>query len=255
MSTTDDIAPDRAEPAAESGAEPAAAAGADPTTAADGVERIALHRAIAVIKPGSIAVRQSRAALLGPLIQALLAGGAVWLIATFMNDLPLWLLGVLLVFALIFGPTAVLGVVYNVLGSSFLVERHKQSARWQQGFLGLGIGTHELVPFWRIQRIEAVSDEEQALSGGDVQDVVRWEVRLVKDNDRVLEIASVLAARPLARLGAERANRLAEAVAEMAGAEVRLAPLPEPPPGEADEPGGEPADEDAEPRRRYRRLG
>jgi hypothetical protein len=41
----------------------------------------------------------------------------------------------------------------------------------------------------------------------------------------------------------------------MAGAEARLAPLPEPPPGEADEPGGEPADEDAEPRRRYRRLG
>ena len=178
MSTTDDIAP---EPAVRAGGCPQICALPDSVPdgasrgAHDDVERIALHRAVGVIKRGqhrgaAVALRSPR-----PADPGVPAGGAVRPIATFMNDLPLWLLGVLLVFVLIFGPTAVLGVVYNVLGSSFLVERHKQSARWQQGFLGLGIGTHELVPFWRIQRIEAVSDEEHALSGGDVQDVVRWE--------------------------------------------------------------------------------
>ncbi len=219
------------------------------------VERIALHRAVAVIKPDSIAVRPPRSAFMGPLFQAALAAGAVWLIVAFMNVLPLWLLGVLLVFAIIFGPTAVLGVVYNVAGTSFIVERHKQSARWQQGFLGLGIGTHELVPFWRIKRIEVVSDADDTLSGGDVQDVVRWEIRLVKDNDRVLEIASVLAARPLARRGAQRANRFAEALGAMAGAATDLAPLPEPPSepaSHAEQAAGAPAEA---PRRRYRRLG
>ena len=184
-------------------------------------QRIALQRAVAVITAASITVRRSRAGVVAPLIEAAAALFAVWLMVTFMERLPLWLLMALLLFVIVAGPAAVLGLVYQVAGSSFLVERAKGTARWQQGLLGLGLGTREVVPFDRIQRIEVGGDFEQELAGGDLQDVVRWEVRLVKDNGRVLEIAAVAAARPLAGEALERANALARAVAEMARVEAR----------------------------------
>ena len=212
------------------------------------VRRLRIHRAVARITPDAIALRPSRAGLLGPLLQGALAVGAVWLLAVSIDRLALWALAALLLVAMILGPIAVLGFVYNVAGSSFLMERRSQTARWQQGFLGLGIGTRELVPFSRIRRIEVTSDADVRLSGGDRQDVIRWVVELVKDNDRRIEIGSVMAARPLAGEGARRANALAAAVARLAQVEAVLAsePAVEGPTAAAGQAG---------PRRRYRRLG
>lgn len=209
------------------------------------VERIPVQRAVAVIRDDSIAVRPGRSQLVAPLIQAAITAGAVGLIVGFFDALPFSLLIVALLVALVMGPVAVLGLVYNIYGNEFLIEREKQSARWQQGFLGLGIGTAELVPFWRIARIEVVSDEEDALPSGQQQDVVQFEVRLVKDNDRDFEIATIASARPLADEGLERANRLATHIAAMTGADVRLARLVE---AEQTEPAAAPA------RRRRRRI-
>lgn len=189
-------------------------------------QRIPLQRAVAVITPRSIAVRRSRTGLVAPLIEAAAALLAVWLIVALMERLPLWLLMALLLFVIIAGPAAMLGLVYQVAGSSFRMERAQSTARWQQGLLGLGLGTRELVPFGRIARIEVGGDFEAELASGDLQDVVRWEVRLVKDNGRVLEIAAVAAARPLAGEALARANALARAVAEMAGVAVREGLLP-----------------------------
>ena len=50
-----------------------------------------------------------------------------------------------------------------MIGRSVLLERQKQSVRWQQGLLGLGIGTDELVPFWRIDHIAVEGDYEAEL--------------------------------------------------------------------------------------------
>ncbi len=192
-----------------------------------GTERIALQRAVAVITPASVAVKPSRAGLVGPVIELVLTAFAVWVLATFIQVLPLWADGGLLLFLIIVGPTAVLGFVYQIAGSSFLIEREKRTARWQQGFLGLGLGTRELVPFERMQRVEVVGDFEDELGDGDLQDVVRWEVRLIKDNDRVLEIGAVSAARSLADEALDRANDVAAAIGAMAGVAVRLGELPE----------------------------
>ncbi len=106
------------------------------------------------------------------------------------------------------------------------MERPKGTCRWQQGFLGLGLGTQELVPFARIKRIEVSGDFEDELRGGDLQDVVHWEVRVVKDNDRVLAVGVAVAARPLANEALVRANDLGAALAEMAGAPFTPAALP-----------------------------
>ncbi|MGE0133956.1 MAG: hypothetical protein AB7L91_05565 [Dehalococcoidia bacterium] len=191
-------------------------------------ERIPLQRTVAVVRPDSIAVRPSRGQLLGPVIELGLALGAVAAIVLWLNALPLWVLMLLLLVSLILGPVGVLGIVYNAIGSSFLMERKKQSARWQQGFLGMGIGTVDFVPFRRIKHIEVTSDYDDELASGEVQDIVQWDVVMVKDNDKRLTVGSVAAARALADLGAERANRLADRVAAMAGVEAVLAPVPAP---------------------------
>lgn len=199
----------------------------DGATGARGSERIALNRAYAVISPDQITIKPARMGLVGPVIQAVLTLFAVWAMATYINSLPLWLLMVLLTFVIVSGPTAVLGLVYNILGSAFLMERKKGTCRWQQGFLGLGLGTRELVPFPRIGSIEVTGNFEEELGSGDLQDVVHWQVWLVKDNGRTLPIASISAARPLADIALDGANTLAEALAEMSGSMVALGVIPE----------------------------
>lgn len=191
------------------------------------LDRIPLQRTVAVVTERSIVVRPS-GRLVAPLIQAAIAGGAVALIIVMLNGggSLLVMVGALLV-AMVLGPAAVLGLVYNLVGSSVIVDRDKQSVTVQQGFLGLGLGTAELVPFRRIARIEVAGDYEDELSSGDLQDIVQWEVLVVKDNDKIVEIGTAISARPFAADGLDRVNRLARAVAAMAGCEVREAALPE----------------------------
>jgi ABC-type multidrug transport system fused ATPase/permease subunit len=187
---------------------------------------IPLHRAMARITRDSIAVRQTRAGLIGPLIEAALTLLAVFVMITYINALPLAVLVLLLLLVIVLGPLAVIGFVNNVAGTSFLMERAKYSARWQQGLLGLGLGTYELVPFNRIQRFAVLDDYDDVLGSGIEQDIVHFEVILVKDNDRELAVGSVIAARALAHEAGARANRLAEALAAMSGAPVEVAELP-----------------------------
>ncbi len=211
------------------------------------LDRIPMHRSVAVVTDDSIVVRPARARLVVPLIQALLAAGAALLIVRLLNnDGPLLLLVLALMVVLLLGPVAVLGLVYNVAGSLVSIEREKQSVRLQQGFLGLGLGTSELVPFWRIERIEVAGDLDDELSSGELQDVVQWEVRVVKDNGRTVGLGVVVAARPFAAEALERANRLALAVGELIGVEARTV-LPVEVPAGAEEAEDAPA---GRPRRR-----
>jgi ABC-type transport system involved in cytochrome bd biosynthesis fused ATPase/permease subunit len=228
----------------------------DPTAdpAAGEQRRIPLHRAVAVITADSIAVRQTRAGLIGPLIELVLTVVAVWAIMRFINSWPLGVLFVLALIVTVLGPLALIGFVNNVVGSSFLMERAKESARWQQGLLGLGIGTFELVPFARVQRFEVTSDYDDELASGMDQDLVDWQVMLIKDNDKELTVGRVVAARFVAREAGERANALATALGEMSGAEAVLAVLP-PPEDDDDQLDSDEVTYDASAeRQRYRRI-
>lgn len=191
------------------------------------VERIALRRAVAAITDETIVVRASRAQLLGPVVQLGLTVLAVALIVLFLDSLPFGVVVVLTVIAVFLGPVATLGFVFAVIGSSMVVDRRKQSAHWQQGFLGLGIGTTTSIPFDRIDHIAVTGDYDEQDIGGRGHDFVTWDVEIVRDDGRRNAVGSVIAARPLADVGLDRANRLAEAVGEMAEAEARLEALPE----------------------------
>lgn len=191
------------------------------------VERIALRRAVAAITADRIVVRPSRAQLLGPVIQLGLTALAVALIVLFLDRLPFAVVVVLTVVAIFLGPVASLGFVFAVFGSSMVVDRRKQSAHWQQGFLGLGIGTTTSVPFGRIGHVAVTGDYDEEDIGGRGHDFVTWDVELVRDDGRRHAIGSVIAARPLAGVGLDRANRLAEAVGAMAAAGTSLGVLPD----------------------------
>ena len=204
-------------------------------------EQIPLRRNVAVIDADIISVRPARSQLLVPLIQLLIAAGSLALIVLFLDSLPLLLLALLLAIAVLLGPVAALSLVFSAIGSHLVVERAKGTARWQQGFLGLGIGTTEVVPFERIDHVEVKGDYEDELSFGVLQDIVQWDVVVVKDNERRLDVGTVAAPRPLADLGLERANRLASVIGEMCAVDVRLAELPADAvdDGDDDEQGGE----------------
>ena len=189
------------------------------------IRTIPIHRAIARVSADTISVKQSRTGLIGPLVILALTLFSVWAMVTLIDRLPLSLLFVLLMVTIILGPLSVIGLLNNVVGTAFLMERAKFSARWQQGLLGLGIGTYELVPFDRIQHFAVITDYDDVLESGIEQDVVHWEVILVKDNDRELAVGSVVAARLLALEAGQRANDLAAALGEMSVATVLLADL------------------------------
>jgi hypothetical protein len=95
-------------------------------------------------------------------------------------------------------------------------DRAKGSGVWQQGFLGMGVGTTELVPFAKIEqiRIEETTRERQR---GEVQDVAQFEVVLVKVSGKRLKVGDVVVARSMVREGLADARELAEAIAQMTG--------------------------------------
>src|SRR6185503_18996526 len=97
-------------------------------------------------------------------------------------------------------PLSGIGFVYTVAGTDVVFEREKQSGVWQQGFLGMGVGTTELVPFWKIHeiRIEELTRERQQ---GQLQDLAQLEIVLVKESGKRLRVGDVIVARSIVRAG------------------------------------------------------
>lgn len=192
-------------------------------TEADTPRRVELHRRVAIIRPDVIDVRPSRAALLKPLVWLLIGAGAFAGIALGLNRLPLPVLVALLLIAVVTIPTAGLGVVYGLFGSHVVFDRTKQSATWQQGLIGLGIGTQELVPFWKIAAIVVEEAGTSPESGGaPVEELAQWQVVLEKTNGRRLVVGGATVPRPLAGQALAAVRDVAEAIAALTGAPLRM---------------------------------
>lgn len=197
--------------------------------------RIDLNRRRAVIRAARIDVRPSRGAIVPPLVGFLLGAGCIALIVWGVvdNALPYWLLALLLLFALFAVPLAGITLVYALFGANVVFDKAKQSGAWQQGFLGMGIGTTELVPFWKIAAIEvAESGDSGGAAGGRTEEFVQWEAVLVKESGKRLRIAGMTVPRPFARGGFAEVHELAAAIAALTGAPLRVAGA-EPPEAEA----------------------
>jgi hypothetical protein len=180
--------------------------------------RIPLDRRVCVIREGRIDVRPERGAILGPLAGLVISLGLFVCIALFGSELPAWALVAMLLPGLVIGPLSGMGLVYSLFGAHVMIDARKQSAAFQQGILGLGLGTVELVPFWKVERLEV---RDYAL--GEVTpagprpplDLRAWEIVLVKKSGKELSIGQLVAANApdLIDEGFDRIVDVAEAIA------------------------------------------
>ena len=194
-------------------------------TVKTGVRTIALDRRICVAREDRIDIRPSPGAVILPLAAMLGAIVCFVVIGLTINVLPLAALAVLLLPNGLIFPLAAMGLVYSLIGAHVIVDRRKGSVTFQQGWIGLGLGTRELVPF---EKIDHIVLEETTL--GDVEspwlapvDVRVWDIVLVKRSEKRLSIGMVvIPAEPdLAQEGLSRARQAAGALAALVGKPLR----------------------------------
>ena len=184
------------------------------------MERVPLDRRMCYIEQGRLDIRPSPLAVVGPILILLLGVGLLIALAFLMNRLPAAGAALMLLVAMVAVAFGGLGTVHSLMGSYLLVEAEKQSVRFQQGLLGLGLGTRELVPFWKIDHIElADGDLGEGRGPAFPLDMRAWEVVLVKTNGKRLTIGQVTVPQveELVDEGFSRAYRVAEAVAHLTG--------------------------------------
>ncbi len=174
---------------------------------------IDLHRRVCVVRQDRIDVQPARSAAIAPLLGVVLgilaaAAAIVWL-----ETLPFWLTLALLGGAIVLIPFSGMGFIYSVYGANVIIDREKQSAVWQQGLLGMGVGTEEVVPFPRIERLEVEEANREEQTGDP--DFAQYEVVLLKTGGKRLSIGQVTVPRYAAAEGLARAREVGEAIAAL----------------------------------------
>ena len=188
-------------------------------------KRIPLDRRVLIVRDERIDLRPERGAVLFPLTGLLIALILFAIVVLFSSSLSAGVLAAILLPGLLLAPFSAMGLVYSVIGASVVIEKKKQSVRFQQGVLGLGIGTMELVPFWKIEHV-AVEDFSlgEVPPGGipPILDLRAWDIVLVKKSGKRLSIGQVVAANTpdLIDEGFGRAVDAAEAIAAMSESTV-----------------------------------
>ncbi len=188
---------------------------------------IDLHRRVCLITPDVVDIRPAKSAAVVPLLGFFLGVGCFLAVLFWIDRLPFTLVLLLMGGAILLVPLSGMGFVYSIYGANVVIDRRKQTAIWQQGLFGMGVGTRELVPFAKIERLE-VEKIGGAPRRGPGQDFVQFEIRLLKVSGRRLELGQITVPPYLAEDGLARAQEVGEAVAvitqkplEIIGAEQR----------------------------------
>ncbi|MGE5594946.1 MAG: hypothetical protein ACM3S1_02790 [Hyphomicrobiales bacterium] len=193
------------------------------STRRDGRREVLLHRSMAVIGPNKIEIKAARGLVILPIIGLLLslAGGA-WMINS-QGSAPLWVMVLGLVVLLFLVPISVMSLVGSIAGADVVVDATKGSATWQQGYLGMGIGTKELVPFSKIDHLEiGVEGEEPDRWQGESDDLRQFSLTLVKTSGKRLTLAQVPVPAYGQTDGMDRTLAVGNAIAALTGSRVEL---------------------------------
>ncbi|MGH2633463.1 MAG: hypothetical protein ACRDG3_08640 [Tepidiformaceae bacterium] len=189
----------------------------------DGRREILLHRSMALISENKVEIKSARSMVIIPALGLLIAGCAVAWLAVKGFDLPLWLLIVILLTCLILVPFSVMGLISAIVGADVIVDKEKNSATWQQGYLGMGIGTKELVPFEKIAYLEVTIEGDQPDRWRDQTDALRqFALTLVKRSGKRLTLAQVPVPAYGQADGMDRTLAVGNAIAALTGTTVRL---------------------------------
>ena len=189
----------------------------------DGRREILLHRSMAVISDTRVEIRAARGLVIIPIIALVLSAAAGYWMATSQGSAPLWLLVLTLLALLLIVPVSVMSLVSAIAGADVVVDAKKGSATWQQGYLGMGIGTKELVPFHKIDYLEVLVEGEEPDRWQDLPDDLRqFSLWLVKKSGKRLKLSQIPVPAYGETDGMDRTLALANAVSALTGAEVRL---------------------------------
>src|SRR6185295_17977849 len=97
------------------------------------VKRIPLDRRVLIVRENRIDLRPERGAVIFPLIGLLIAFTLFAIVVLFASSLSAGVLAAILLPGLLLAPFSAMGLVYSVIGASVVVEKKKQSVRFQQG--------------------------------------------------------------------------------------------------------------------------
>ena len=183
-----------------------------------------LHRRVVKITPERIEIRPPRSAVVVPLIGVALTAGLLALLGTSVDSFPFWLMGLLLLFAVVLLPLSGISLVYALMGANIVADHAGQNVSLKQRFLGLGIGTNELIPFWKIREL-LVEDEgrEIARAGGALpaEEIAQWQLTLVKKSGTRHVLGTVSAPRQHEEDGLQQIFEVAEAFSALTDAPIR----------------------------------
>lgn len=189
----------------------------------DGRREILLHRSMAIIGPDKIEIKSARGTVILPFIGLLITAAAVWLLALSSFDLPLWSLIVILLVLLFLFPVCVMALIGAIVGSDVIIDAKKGSATWQQGYLGLGIGTKELVPFGKIDHLEVlIEGDEPDRWHEQTDDLRQFSLELVKASGKRLILSNVPVPAYGQADGMDRTLAVGNAVAALVGTTVQI---------------------------------
>jgi len=178
---------------------------------------------MALISANKVEIKSARSMVLIPALGLLIAGVAVTFLAIRGFDLPFWSLIVILLACLILVPFSVMGLISAIVGADVIVDKEKNSATWQQGYLGMGIGTKELVPFEKIAYLEVTIEGDQPDRWRDQTDSLRqFALTLVKRSGKRLTLAQVPVPAYGQADGMDRTLAVGNAIAVLTGTTVRL---------------------------------
>ncbi|MSQ61734.1 MAG: hypothetical protein EXR43_04050 [Dehalococcoidia bacterium] len=176
--------------------------------------RILLHRRVADIRPGRIDLRPSPEAMVGPLIGVGIGAAAFAAIIVLRGTLPVLALAMLLLLAVVLIPFAGMGLIYALYGTNIIFDGRKGTATFQQGVIGLGIGTVELVPFAKIAQFvveEAGEDDADPLP---TEELTQWQLTLVKVSGKRRRIGGMVMLRSFEMAALGPVIELGRALAE-----------------------------------------
>ncbi len=182
---------------------------------------IYLDRRICSATPDRVEIHPARSIIFLPLL-TLLFGLSAFPIIFFLGDsLSVELRLLLTLAAIVVVPASGIGLVYSIAGAHIVIDRAKQSAVLQQGYLGMGVGTQELVPFWKIDRIDLEELTPHDYRGHQ-DDFAQYEVSILKLSGKVISVGMVTVRRADAKEGFDRAQEIATLIANMSGTKVHV---------------------------------
>jgi hypothetical protein len=182
---------------------------------------IDLHRRVCVITPDVVDIRPARSAAIAPLFGFLLGVLCFVAVLFWIQSLPFPVVLLLMGAAIVLVPFSGMGFVYSIYGANVVVDRRKQTAIWQQGLFGMGVGTEELVPFAKIDRLE-IERVGGAGRRGPGRDFVQFELSVLKKSAKTLPLGQVTVPPAYSNEGLARIREVADAIASMTGAQVEL---------------------------------